>query len=251
MSANNDPKRNVALITGAGQGIGKAVALKFAKEGINVVIADINIKNAQKVAEEAGKYGVESLAVKADISKKTQVISMANQIGNKFDSVDILVNNAGILKNAMLLDVTEKDFDKNLAIHLKGTLFCTQAIAPIMIENNYSRIINLASVGILGEIGGASYISAKSAIVGLAKVAALEFAKHNITVNCVAPGLIQTEMLSTGSKKFLDLYVGKTPMQRVGRPEEVADCIYFLASKEASYITGQTIFICGGLSIGF
>ena len=240
-----------ALVTAGSKGIGKAVALKFAKEGINVVITDINEKSAQKVAEEAGKFGVESLSVKADISEKTQVISMANQIGKRFGSVDILVNNAGILKNAMLLNVSEQDFDQSLSIHLKGTLFCTQAIAPIMIESNYGRIINIASIGILGAIGGASYISAKSAIVGLTKVAALEFAKHNITVNCVAPGLIKTAMLSKGPEKFLNMYIKKTPMQRVGRPEEVADCICFLASKEASYITGQVIFICGGLSIGF
>jgi 3-oxoacyl-[acyl-carrier protein] reductase len=248
---NKERKGGTALITGAGQGIGRAVALRFAREGINVVVNDVNEEGARSVAEEVRTFGVESLWVKADISKKDQVVNMADIISRKFDCVDILVNTAGILNSAMLLNVTEEEFDHTLSIHLKGTLFCIQAVAPIMIGKKYGRIINVASIGILGGIGGASYISAKSGIVGLTRVAALEFAKHNVTVNCVAPGLIDTEMISKGPKKILDMYVGRTPMQRVGKPEEVANCINFFASKEASFITGQTVFICGGLSIGF
>lgn len=251
MVGKNRKNRGTALITGAGQGIGKAITLKFAREGINAIVNDINEQNARAVAEEARAFGVESLSVKADISKRREVINMVENICKQFDYVDILVNNAGILKNAMLSNVSEEDFDLTLSIHLKGTLFCIQSIAPMMIKKKYGRIINMASVAILGGIGGASYISAKSGIVGLTRVAALEFAKHNITVNCVAPGLIETEMISKGPEKYRELYMRRTPMQRIGKPEEVAACVHFLGSREASFITGQTIFVCGGLSIGF
>lgn len=242
--------RETALITGAGQGIGKAIALGFARLGINVVVNDINEESARLVAEEARVSGVNSLAVKADVSRKSDIKEMAKKIEEWFPGVDILVNNAGIVRNAGLLNVSEEDLDLTLSVHLKGTLNCTQAIVPKMKQKKYGRIVNISSIAIRGATGGTSYVCAKSAIVGLTRVTALELAAHNITVNCVAPGLVETNMFYGASKKFRDLSIAKTPMKRPGKPEEIAACVLFLASKEASYITGQTIFICGGLSIG-
>ncbi len=242
----------VAIVTGAGRGIGQAVAAAFAAEGARVVVSDVDLGPAQEsVALITGKGG-QALAVQTDVSKKSEVQAMVAAALKQFGAVDILVNNAGKFNGAMLHKMTEEQWDSVVDVHLKGTFLCTQAVAPNMMERKTGRIINVtAFAGERGNLGSINYAAAKAGIIGITKAAAKELARFSINVNCVAPGLTHTRMseILFTDQKFRDMYMKEIPLSRFVEPEEVANAFVFLASPESSYITGQLLNIDGGLCI--
>ena len=240
----------IALITGAGSGIGEATALRFANEGAKVVICDVDIENANRVAGEIKANGKEAIVIKTDISKKDEVENMIKQIVDQFGKLDILVNNAGINRDAFAKKMTEEQWDAVININLKGTFLCCQAALKVMSEQKYGKIINTSSIGALGNLGQANYAASKSGVIGLTKTLALECARYSINVNCVAPGATKTPMTSKMPKDIYDKITQKIPLKRWAEPKEIANMHLFLASDEASYLTGQVIFVDGGISVG-
>ena len=243
----------VAIITGGAKGIGKATALKMAHEGALVIVLDILSEEASRVADELNSLGVKARAMTADVSKKNEVDQMVEQTLKQFGRVDILVNNAGIVRPALLEDVKEEDWDKVVSVNLKGTFFCTQAVLPTMKKNKYGKIVNIGSRASLGKSDRTVYAATKAGLIGVTRTWALELAPHNINVNYVGPGPIATELFKSvnpeGSEKTKAI-ISAIPLQRMGQPQDVANLVSFLASDEASFITGQTIFICGGITVG-
>ncbi len=243
-------KDKVALITGAGSGIGEATAMRFSEEGAKVVINDVNLEGANKVAEKIKANGGEAIVIKADISKKDEVEAMVQKVIEQFGRLDILVNNAGINRDAFAKKMTEDDWDAVININLKGTFLCAQAAMKAMSKQNYGRIINTSSIGALGNLGQANYAASKCGVIGLTRTLALECARYNINVNCIAPGATITPMTSKMPKEIVDVITEKIPLKRWAEPKEIANMHLFLASDEASYITGQVIFVDGGISVG-
>lgn len=244
-------KDRIALITGGGSGIGEATAHKFSKEGAKVVICDIAIENAKGVVEAIIENGGEALALKANVCKKNEVENVVLQILEKYGKLEILVNNAGINRDAFAKKLKEEDWDAVIDINLKGTFLFSQAVLEPMINQNYGKIINTSSIGALGNIGQSNYSASKAGVIGLTKTLALECARYNINVNCVAPGATKTPMTAKIPKEIAEKFVKKIPFRRFAEPEEIANVHVFLASDEASYITGQVIFVDGGISVGF
>jgi 3-oxoacyl-(acyl-carrier-protein) reductase len=243
-------KDKVALITGAGSGIGEATALRFSQEGAKVVINDVNMESANRVLESIKNQGGEAMVLKADISKKDEVDGMVEQIIEHFGRLDILVNNAGINRDAFAKKMTEEQWDSVIAINLKGTFLCCQAAIAAMGKQNSGRIINTSSIGALGNMGQANYAASKSGVIGLTKTLALECARNNITVNAVAPGATKTPMTVKMPEEIMQTITDKIPLKRWAEPQEIANLHAFLASDEAAYITGQIIFVDGGISVG-
>ena len=241
-------KDKVALITGSAQGIGRDIALLFAREGADVVISDINLEKAVKVGSEIAALGRKSLVLELDVTAYTKVEEAVNKILDKFTKVDILVNNAGITKDNLLLRMSEADWDAVINVNLKGTFNCTKAVSKSMIKQRSGRIINIASIiGIIGNAGQANYSASKAGIIALTKTTAKELASRNINVNAIAPGFIQTEMTVQLPEDIKQKMLEMIPLGRFGSPEDVASVCIFLASEEAGYITGQTIVIDGGM----
>ncbi|MCX7845849.1 MAG: 3-oxoacyl-[acyl-carrier-protein] reductase [Dictyoglomaceae bacterium] len=244
-------KDKVVLITGGSRGIGKAISLIFAKEEAKVLINFRGNKEAaEKTMKEATELGGEAYLYQADISKEDEVESMFKDILTRFGRLDILVNNAGITKDNLLLRMKIEDWEEVLAINLRGVFLCTRTAARIMIKQRSGRIINISSiVGEKGNIGQSNYSSAKAGIIGFTKSVARELAGRGITVNVIAPGFIETEMTANLSQELKDFYLKQIPLQRFGKPEEVAYVVKFLASDEAGYITGAVINVDGGLAM--
>jgi 3-oxoacyl-(acyl-carrier-protein) reductase len=243
-------KNKVALITGGGSGIGEATAMRFAEEGAKVVINDVDMENANKVAEKIKANGGEVLVLKADVSDKSEVEGMIEQVQEHFGRLDVLVNNAGINRDAFVKKMTEEQWDMVININLKGTFLCSQAVLKVMGEQKSGRIINTSSIGALGNPGQANYAASKCGVIGLTKTLALEFARYNINVNCVAPGATKTPMTASMPEDIAEMFKKKIPLRRFAESNEIANMHVFLASDEASYITGQVIFVDGGLSVG-
>ncbi|MCD6185589.1 MAG: 3-oxoacyl-ACP reductase FabG [Deltaproteobacteria bacterium] len=239
-------KGMVALVTGAAQGIGKATAEVFAKEGASIVLNDINEEGLKKAAKDIEALGVDCLPVVANTSLLSDVEKMYSQAMDKFGRLDILVNNAGITRDSLLHKMTEEQWKLVIDVNLTGVFFCLQGAAKIMRANGGGRIVNISSVARYGNVGQANYSSTKAAVVGLTRTAAKELARKNIRVNCVAPGPINTEMLQAVPEKVLEKLIQPIPLQRVGTPEELANTVLFLASDKSSYITGQIINCDGG-----
>ena len=239
-------KGMVALVTGAAQGIGKATAEVFAKEGASIVLNDINEEGLKKAAKDIEALGVDCLPVVANTSLLSDVEKMYSQVMDKFGRLDILVNNAGITRDGLLHKMTEEQWKLVIDVNLTGVFFCLQGAAKIMRANGGGRIVNISSVARYGNVGQANYSSTKAAVVGLTRTAAKELARKNIRVNCVAPGPINTEMLQAVPEKVLEKLIQPIPLQRVGAPEELANTVLFLASDQSSYITGQVINCDGG-----
>ena len=240
-------KDKKAIVTGAGQGIGRSIALKLAQEGADVVIAEMNPDTGTQTAKEVQAMGRKALSVFLDVANQKQVQAMVDQVLKAWKRIDILVNNAGFDRPGNLLKVREEDWDAVMGVHLKGTLNCIQAVAPHMIENGYGRIINLSSVwGKRGAVSEISYSSAKAGIIGLTKSVARELGRYQINVNAILPGLILTPTISKMAEKYQNMIIGNTPLKRVGKPEEVANVAAFLASDEASFVTGAMIEVSGG-----
>ena len=243
----------VALITGSGRGIGKAIALRFAKEGADIVINDINAPEAEAAVKKINALGVKAIAVQADVSKKQEVDRLVNTAIETFKKVDILVNNAGINRHAPLLEMTEEDWDAVLDVDLKGVFLCTQAVAKHMVKEKYGKIINMASVSGLGAADEfqANYGSAKAAVIALTRVTAKALGKYGINVNAIAPGLIATDFGLTRRtpaelEAFWEQRKKLSVLNRVGTVDDIAAVALFLASDETSFITGQVISSDGG-----
>ncbi|WP_271629532.1 3-oxoacyl-[acyl-carrier-protein] reductase [Caldicellulosiruptor sp. DIB 104C] len=242
-------KDKVALITGASRGIGRAIALKFGQNGANVVINYSSSEfQAQTLKEEIEKLGVKALTIKCDVSNSEEVNAMFSQIEKEFGRLDILVNNAGITKDGLILRMNKEDFDKVIAINLKGAFLCAKAASKIMVKQREGNIINISSVvGIIGNVGQTNYAASKAGIIGLTKSLAKELASRNIRVNAIAPGFIKTDMTEVLSDKVKEMMLSSIPLGRFGEAEEVANVALFLASSLSSYITGQVIVVDGGM----
>ena len=194
--------------------------------------------------------GRRALVVKTDVSKKDSVQAMVDQTLQEFGRLDILVNNAGITRDALLHKMTEEQWDAVIAVNLKGVFLCSQAASRPMVEQQYGKIINISSRGMLGNIGQANYSASKAGVAGLTRTLALELARYNINVNAVAPGFIDTPMTQAIPDKVKEKFISSIPLRRIGQPRDIANVVAFLATEEASYVTGQVIFVCGGRSIG-
>jgi NAD(P)-dependent dehydrogenase (short-subunit alcohol dehydrogenase family) len=240
----------VALVTGAGGGIGEATARRFAREGATVVVNDVDLELAWPLVTELQKAGVPALPIAADVTARTDVEAMVNRVVREFGRLDVLVNNAGVNRDAMSHKMSEEQWDQVLAVNLKGTFLCAQAVLARMRERGWGRVISTSSVASLGNIGQANYAASKAGVIGLTRTLALEYAKYGITVNCVAPGPVMTRMLAGVPEAIRERIVAKVPVGRIARPEEIAAVHAFLASEDAAFITGQVLFVDGGLSVG-
>ena len=242
-------EKQVVFVTGGSRGIGKAIALKYAENGYNVVINYVSENtNIDELKDEFDKYSIESLIVKADVSKVEEVESVVKQAIEKFGKIDVLVNNAGITRDTLLMRMKEEDFDKVIEINLKGTFLVTKAVTPYMMKRRNGRIVNLSSVvGVTGNAGQSNYSASKAGIIGFTKSVAKELASRDIRANAVAPGFIDTDMTNVLSDDVKANINAQIPMKRMGTAREIANVVYFLGSEESSYITGQVINIDGGM----
>ncbi|MFA5145312.1 MAG: 3-oxoacyl-[acyl-carrier-protein] reductase [Candidatus Omnitrophota bacterium] len=241
-------KDKVALITGGARGIGRAIALLFAREGADIAIGDVNMEEAAKTCAEIESLGRKALPIVMDVTDYAKVEEAVNKILDKLGKVDILVNNAGITKDNLLLRMSQMEWDAVLGVNLKGSFNCLKAVSRSMIKQRQGRIINIASIiGIIGNPGQANYSASKAGIIALTKTAAKELASRNINVNAVAPGFIQTEMTAKLPEDLKEKMKQAIPLDRLGEPDDVAAACLFLASEDSSYITGQTIVVDGGM----
>jgi len=238
----------VALITGGARGIGQAIAMTFAREGADIVVADVNLEIAQKTALEIQALGRKAMALEIDVTNYEKVEEGINKILDKMGKVDILVNNAGITKDNLIMRMSCADWDAVINVNLKGTFNCIKAVSRPMVKQRSGRIISIASIiGLMGNAGQANYAASKAGIIALTKTVAKELASRNINANAVAPGFIQTAMTDKLPEDIKKKMLEAIPLAKLGTPEDVANVCLFLASAESSYITGQTITIDGGM----
>ncbi len=240
----------VALVTGSGRGIGRAIALKLAEAGADVVVNDVGAAQVPEgVAQEIRTLGRQSLAVIADVSSPTDITTLVDKIVATFGRIDILVNNAGITRDQLLLRMSDEDWDRVLTIDLKSVFLCTRAILRPMLKQRWGRIISISSiVGIVGNAGQANYAAAKAGIIGFTRSVAKEVASRGITANAIAPGFIDTEMTRKLTEEQRQGAQKQIPVGYLGSPDDVAAAVAFLASEEARYITGQVLNVDGGLA---
>ncbi|MFT8315901.1 MAG: 3-oxoacyl-[acyl-carrier-protein] reductase [Clostridium sp.] len=242
-------KGKTAIVTGASRGIGRAIALRLADMGANLVLNyRSSIQSTEDIIKEIEEKGVKAIAVQADISRFEEAEKLVKAAVDTFTSIDILVNNAGITKDGLLLRMKEEDFDSVINVNLKGAFNTIKHVSGIMLKQRSGKIINISSVvGITGNVGQLNYAAAKAGILGLTKSAARELGSRGITVNAVAPGFIQTDMTEVLSDKVKENVKGTIPLKTLGTPEDVANLVGFLATDMASYITGQVINVDGGM----
>jgi 3-oxoacyl-(acyl-carrier-protein) reductase len=240
----------VALVTGAGRGIGQAIAVMLAQDGVDIVVNDMDSDSAEQTAEMIHSIGRKTLVSGANIVERSEVETMFDAITNQFSRLDVLVNNAGITRDNLLVKMTEEEWDQVMAVNLKGVFNCTQLAAKMMAEQNSGKIVNVSSAsGQMGNIGQVNYATSKAGIIGMTKTLAKELARFNINVNAIAPGFINTPMTAQVPDKVKDKIKASIPLSRFGQPEDVAKAVKFLVSEESDYITGQVIACNGGLYI--
>ena len=246
-------KDKVAIVTGGAQGIGEAIARRFASELASVAILDVQLEKAQGVADEIGSGGGSAIAVRMDLTDSQGIKQAVKEVEDEFGGVDILINNAGWDKMVSFIQLEEELWDKIIAINLRGPITITRAVLDGMIDRNYGKIVNIASdAGRVGSTGEAVYSACKGGIIAFTKTLARELIRYNILVNCVCPGPSDTPMIAGMAEenpRLVEALQRAIPMRRLGKPEEVAFAVAFLASDEASYITGQTLSVSGGLTM--
>lgn len=237
----------VVLITGAGGDLGRGMAARFAEEGATVAVNDIELPRAEETARLVTGGGGRAIAYQADLTVSEQVDRMVAKVIADLGRLDVLVNNAGDVRDALVTNMRDDDWDFVLDLNLRGSFLCARAVIPHMIERGSGRIINLGSMAYRGNIGQANYVSAKAGVVGLTHALGLELARYGITVNCVAPGLIDTPKSKTLDDKVRERLIQRTPMRRMGEIVDIANAALFFASEEAKYITRQVLHVSGGL----
>ncbi len=242
-------KDKVAIITGGAQGIGFSIAALMAKEGAKIVISDVQEESVKKAAESLSKdFNVETLPLKGDVTQGADCDTMVKNTLDKFGRIDILVNNAGITKDNLVMRMSDDEWDKVIAVNLKGSFLCTRSVIRPMMKQRSGRIINICSiVGLMGNAGQANYSASKGGLIAMTKTCAREFASRNILVNAIAPGFIKTKMTEALSDEQKQKLASLIPLERLGEAEDVAKAALFLASEDSSYITGQVISVNGGM----
>jgi 3-oxoacyl-[acyl-carrier protein] reductase len=244
----------VALVTGGARGIGEATAERLAEDGAAIAIADLDRDAAEETAARiAARHGVKAIGIKANVTLAAEVDAMVEEIALRLGSLDILVNNAGIIRDNLIHKMTDEDWDAVAAVHLKGAFLCSRAAQREMVRRGWGRIVNLSSVSALGNRGQTNYAAAKAGLQGMAKTLAIELGRYGITANAVAPGFIDTEMtwsvavrLGRDPDEYRDEIARQIPVRRAGMPRDVANVIAFLCSDEASFVSGQVIYVAGG-----
>ncbi len=244
-------KNKVAVITGAAQGIGRAIAATLAQQGANVVVTDIQLEKAETTAKEImAETGQKVIAVHADVVDSASVKAMIDRTIEEFERIDILVNNAGTTRDGLIMRMKEVDWDLVLNINLKGTFNCSKAVVRPMMKQHYGRIVNITSVsGLIGQVGQTNYSASKAGIIGFTKALAREVGSRKITVNAIAPGLVKTALTIDLPQELKDMFIQMTPLGRYGEPEDIANAVAFLVSDEASYITGHVLSVDGGMAM--
>jgi 3-oxoacyl-[acyl-carrier protein] reductase len=240
----------IAVITGGAKGIGYATAETFAREGAKISLWDVDENAGNAAADALKQKGYTAEFRKVNVADFEQVVSAANAVIENFGGIDILVNNAGITRDARLVKMTHEEWQQVLDVNLTGVFNCTKAVCEHMIAKNQGRILNASSVvGLYGNFGQSNYVATKSGVIGLTKVWARELGPKGITVNAVAPGFIATEMVTTIPEKVINMVVEKTPLRRLGKPEDIANAYLFLASDEAAFINGVVLSVDGGITL--
>ena len=248
MSTNGTLTDRTAIVTGGSRGIGRETALRLTARGANIVIADVNREAGDCVVSEIEQRGGSALFVETNVVDPDATRALAEAAADAYGGIDILVNNAGITSDATLAKMSEEAFDRVVDVNLKGVFNCTKAVLPYVTESTHGRILNAASVvGLYGNFGQTNYVATKSGVIGMTKTWARELGRDGVTVNAVAPGFIDTPMVKTVPDKILDSLKGKTPLGRLGRPEDIAKAYCFLASDDAAFITGTVLSVDGGL----
>jgi 3-oxoacyl-[acyl-carrier protein] reductase len=238
----------IAVVTGAAQGIGRAIAEALAEDGADIVVADLDPSRSQDTVAAIRKLGRRALNVKVNVAEWNDAKSMADQVISEWGRIDILVNNAGITRDGLLMRMKEEDWSLVLQVNLNGTFHCTKAVLLPMTKQRYGRIVNIASiVGVMGNVGQANYAASKAAVIGFTKTVAREYASRAVTVNAVAPGFIDTAMTQGLSAEVKDTLQKQIPLGRLGQPSDIAAAVRFLASDEAAYITGHVLHVNGGM----
>ncbi len=242
------PKGKIALVTGAGQGIGASIAIEMGKLGAAVAVVDIDLENAERTAASIRAAGGQAQAFATNVAEADQVKSLFASVTEQFGGLDILVNNAGITRDGLLIRMRDEDWDDVLNVNLKGAFLCIREAARIMSKRKYGRIVNISSVvALMGNAGQANYCASKAGLIGLTRSCARELARRQITVNAVAPGFIETAMTRDLPEKVRDGLLAMIPLERLGQPEDVMRSVVFLAGEGAGYITGQVLEVNGGM----
>jgi 3-oxoacyl-[acyl-carrier protein] reductase len=242
--------KKVALVTGAARGIGEATALRLAADGYDLAVADLELASLKEVVALIEKQGKKALPLAGNVSVASDVKAWAERCKSEFGRIDVLVNNAGITRDGLLSKLTEEAWDQVLDVNLKGPFLLTQAFASLMVEQKQGVIINISSIAALGNVGQTNYSASKAGVLGLTKSWALELARFGIRVNAVAPGFVDSVMTQKVPPEIKEKFISKIPLKRMAKPDEIAAVVAFLASPAASYLTGQCLFVDGGLSVG-
>ncbi len=249
MAPSTELEGKIAIVTGAGQGMGRAVAERLAASGARIVVNDVNASAAAGVAKAINSTGGDALAAPGDVTSKTDVDGIVETATSRFGDVQILVNNAGVLRRTPIIDIEEDEWDLVVGVSMKGTYLCTRAVLPSMQKSGWGRIVNFSSTAgkSVSTLGGPHYTAAKAGVLGITRAVAKEVASYGITVNAVCPGLMDTEMVrNTITQEQIEVYENKFPISRSGQPWEAAELVAFLVSDRAAYITGASLDINGG-----